>query len=350
MNGKLNAIGLTLLMIASALAGCTTGDPDGDGELGIDTDVLNQMIEDNLQDFINNSSVTVHQTIHYHNNTTYVVDDGDYSTTNHAHFNNTTNVDGGEVVNNHYNTNHYNSSLGGGDGNSAILHGIDFEFNLNELWGNEEVESGQRTNEYNVTWSYYDYLTNDYRNDTFTFSCGVYYLVGSANSSNIVTYWDNNNYYDQAWDDNGYNSTMRDIFHNFAWDSELRFACDESFYGYDSGNNYYSETMYTITIPEGYAFSCRSHYHYSLFYRTGNMSEGSYYEWSLASWNPISIMVDGANTDAHAICIGNSNEASQVWYGNGESFEIDLRFDYLRETHEYRLMFNYELRPVVTTE
>jgi len=72
MNGKLNAIGLTLLMIASALAGCTSGDPDGDGEMGIDTDMLNDLIEDNLQDFINNSSVTVHQEIHYHNNTTYV--------------------------------------------------------------------------------------------------------------------------------------------------------------------------------------------------------------------------------------------------------------------------------------
>ena len=71
---------MVLLMIASALAGCTSGDPDGDGELGIDTDVLNQMIEDNLQDFINNSSVTVHQTVHYHNNTTYV--DNSESSTN----------------------------------------------------------------------------------------------------------------------------------------------------------------------------------------------------------------------------------------------------------------------------
>ena len=294
MNGKLNAIGLTLLMIASALAGCTTGDPDGDGELGIDTDVLNQMIEDNLQDFINNSSVTVHQTIHYHNNTTYVVDDGDYSTTNHAHFNNTTNVDGGEVVNNHYNTNHYNSSLGGGDGNSAILHGIDFEFNLNELWGNEEVESGQRTNEYNVTWSYYDYLTNDYRNDTFTFSCGVYYLVGSANSSNLVTYWENNNYYDQAWDDNGYNSTMRDIFHNFAWESDLRFACDESFYGYDNGNNYYEETIYTFTIPEGYAFSCRSHYAYTFL--TGIKLEEIvvWLNYDYQHWDYVDFVMDGS--------------------------------------------------------
>ena len=69
---KTRAVSMFLLMIASALAGCTSGDPDGDGEMGIDTDVLNQMIEDNLQDFINNTSVTVHQEIHYHNNTTYV--------------------------------------------------------------------------------------------------------------------------------------------------------------------------------------------------------------------------------------------------------------------------------------
>ena len=81
---KTRAVSMVLLMIVSALAGCTSGDPDGDGELGIDTDVLNQMIEDNLQDFINNSSVTVHQTIHYHNNTTNNIDDSDNSV---SHFN-----------------------------------------------------------------------------------------------------------------------------------------------------------------------------------------------------------------------------------------------------------------------
>ena len=59
MNGKLNAIGLTLLMIASALAGCTSGDPDGDGEMGIDAEMLDELIQDNLQDFINNTTVTV---------------------------------------------------------------------------------------------------------------------------------------------------------------------------------------------------------------------------------------------------------------------------------------------------
>ena len=44
MNGKLNAIGLTLLMIASALAGCTSGDPDGMDTSEIDADTL-EMIE-----------------------------------------------------------------------------------------------------------------------------------------------------------------------------------------------------------------------------------------------------------------------------------------------------------------
>ena len=80
---KTRAVSMVLLMIASALAGCTSGDPDGDGEMGIDTDMLNDLIEDNLQDFINNTSVTVHQEIHYHNNTTNNIDDSDNSVSNY---------------------------------------------------------------------------------------------------------------------------------------------------------------------------------------------------------------------------------------------------------------------------
>ena len=68
MNGKLNAVAFTLLMIASALAGCTSGDPDGDGEMGIDADLLDQLIQDNLQDFINNTTVTVNNENHQYTN------------------------------------------------------------------------------------------------------------------------------------------------------------------------------------------------------------------------------------------------------------------------------------------
>ena len=56
---KTRAISMVLLMITSALAGCTSGDPDGDGDMGIDADLLDQLIQDNFQDFINNTTVTV---------------------------------------------------------------------------------------------------------------------------------------------------------------------------------------------------------------------------------------------------------------------------------------------------
>ena len=50
---------MILLMLSASFAGCTSGDPDGDGTSGIDMEILNEMIDDNLQDFINNTSVTV---------------------------------------------------------------------------------------------------------------------------------------------------------------------------------------------------------------------------------------------------------------------------------------------------
>jgi len=53
------AIPMILLMLSASFAGCTSGDPDGDGTSGIDMEILNEMIDDNLQDFINNTSVTV---------------------------------------------------------------------------------------------------------------------------------------------------------------------------------------------------------------------------------------------------------------------------------------------------
>jgi len=62
------AIPMILLMLSASFAGCTSGDPDGDGTSGIDMEILNQMIDDNLQDFINNTSVTVVNN-HYSNET-----------------------------------------------------------------------------------------------------------------------------------------------------------------------------------------------------------------------------------------------------------------------------------------
>ena len=72
--GPMRAIALpiVILMLTATFAGCVGGDPDGDDSSGIDMEILNQMIDDNLQDFINNTTVTVNQDIHYYNNTTVV--------------------------------------------------------------------------------------------------------------------------------------------------------------------------------------------------------------------------------------------------------------------------------------
>ena len=118
---KSKAILMTLAMMSAALAGCT----GSDGVAEIDDATLQELFDDNIQDFMNNTSVTVHQEIHYHNNTTMIIDDGDYSNSVVNEYNNTTNIDGGEVVNN-YEENDYsntNYSLGG--------HGVSFGEGVN---------------------------------------------------------------------------------------------------------------------------------------------------------------------------------------------------------------------------
>jgi len=336
---KTRAVSMVLLMIASALAGCTSGDPDGDGGMGIDTDMLNEMIEDNLQDFINNTSVTVHQEIHYHNNTTVV---NNYDETNNE-YQNTTNVDGEEVVNNNYNTNHYNSSLGGGDGSGSMLHGIDFVFTLQDILGVNE-STADRDNTYTTNYSYYDYFTSEFRNDMFTFNCGVYYIDVSANSSNSSNYWDDSNNFDDAWDDNGYNSTMRDLFNQVAWDSELRYTCDESYDGDE--NDWETVVIYTVTIPEGYAFSCRSSGQVDwLRVFDGNSSDPTDpTEWESAGYPQL--YLDGIRLSKSYNCPDWNQDSGNIWIGGGESMELTF-VDTIQYYHTYRLMFNYELRPVV---
>jgi len=63
---------MILIMMTSTLAGCTGGDPDGGGNDEINMDVLNSLIDDNLQDFINNSSVEVTNNYYDSDNSTTI--------------------------------------------------------------------------------------------------------------------------------------------------------------------------------------------------------------------------------------------------------------------------------------
>jgi len=317
---------MILIMMTSTLAGCTGGDPDSGGE--IDSDALNELIDQNLQDFINNTTITVNQEIHHHNNTTVV---NNYYNSN-TEYNNTTVIDGGEVTNQNYDqsSTYYNASSIGGNGTSnGIIRTIDFVFDLDLLWGNSPIIPGNRTSTYTAIWTYYDYATNSERTDIFTFDCGVYYLVGSANSSNEETYWENNNYYDDAWSDNGFNNTMRDIFHNVANDEDLRFTCDEDFYGYDSGQTQFYEIIYQFTIPEGFALSCLdTNSRAEVFDHNSGQSTGQYtymrvdgVSWHCASW--------------------------QSSIGGEYDMNVTISYNYLYENIDYRLLWSYKLISVL---
>ena len=260
------AIPMILLMLSASFAGCTSGDPDGDGTSGIDMEILNEMIDDNLQDFINNTSVTINQEIHYHNNTTYIVDDGTYQDIVNNNFNNTTNVDGGEVVNNNYDQSENSWNIGGasfGEGVNGSVSGggimfvTHLEFTAMDLFPDYQPPDDPQNNDFTYTFTYYDYLTNSQRTDTFTYPCSVFYVVGSqsSNNSSQVSWWqDNNNYYN-AWEQM-YNTTIADMFQEAANAQSIQQVCNDEFTGLvplADGTDGWNYNFLSIDIPEGYA-------------------------------------------------------------------------------------------------
>ena len=363
MNGKLNAIGLSLLMIASALAGCTSGDPDGDGEMGIDTDVLNQMIEDNLQDFINNSSVTVHHTIHQHNNTTVV--NNYYQTTNE--YQNTTNVEGQDVTN-HYANNYSYGGIGGGNGSASNLYLLDIQFNLSTLMPDGIEVIDYRNNTIDYEYEYYDYLTNEERTDTFTIQCSDYYLIGSQsdNSSFVVSYWqDNDNYWD-AWVDQN-NQTIANMLQDASYNSEVRETCDEN---YNTGYGDYDDLLlFEIPIPAGVAIrgdlnGGQNEYvwWYAEAYRQQGNWDGNDYVYNLViqdddrEWSSYYHPDERSNNHWQAFNVDYEFETMSInyyamgWTGGDEDSVLSVYVNNIFPDYEYRLVVYFEMSSVVPLE
>jgi len=332
---------MILIMMTSTLAGCTGGDPDSGGEM--DSDAINDLIDQNLQDFINNTTITVNQEIHHHyyNNTT--VNEGDLTNNDYTvGYNNTTVIEGGEVTNQNYDqsSTYYNASSIGGNGTSnSIIRTIDFTFDLDFIWGSTPIIPGNRTNTYTTTWTYYDYATNSERTDTFTFVCGVYYLVGSANSSNEETYWENSNYYDDAWSDNGYNNTMRDIFSNIAWNEDLRWECDEDFYGNQQNSDYDNVVVYNFTIPQGYAMLCLHDGERPALFEQMNIAEDDGTQRWTQTGDYGSIRIDGVS-----IYCGSYYFKSM---GGEYDMNVLIIMSNLEENTDYRLIYTYQLVQVL---
>ena len=335
--------------MTSTLAGCTGGDPDSGGEM--DTDAINDLIDANLQDFINNTTITVNQEIHHHyyNNTT--VYEGD--STNNAYnteYNNTTVIDGGEVTNENYDqsTTYFNSSSSGG----SILQLIDITFTLDDLLNVEEIDFRNNTFSYNYT--YYDYLTNEDRNDTFSMSCSNFYLVGSGNSSSgIVSYWTDSSGYENAWD-SIYNNTVRDLLGSIANDDWLREICDEDYY---EGEDYHNNLLlHQIIVPEGLAMKCA--YSSSSSYNTPVLA---YFYWNdySSSWDdynnryePGAIVYPSGDSFYGQPFHISMNYLSTPWNcddgyaGGSEDTSVSIQVSNIAAGYEYRLQLYYEFIPV----
>ena len=384
MNTKMNAIAMTLLMIASALAGCTSGDPDGDGTSGIDMEILNEMIDDNLQDFINNTSVTINQEIHYHNNTTYIVDDGDYSSTTNVEYNNTTINEGDQTSTNNYNNqteNDYsalNYSFGGVSGGNGsgggTLYLLDIQFTLEDLMP-DWAEIDHRNNTIDYAYTYYDYLTNEDRTDVFTINCIDYYLVGSQsnNTNEQVSYWqDYDNYWD-AWVDQ-YNQTIANMLQQAANDYypsnggvddyHVRVACDEN---YNPGGGFDDLLLFEIPLPAGVAlagvytvnFWGLSEYvwayeNYNSVY-LGN-SEWSHNGYGDMKWSDDYYPSTSHNYDHNAFSVQFEFETiswsyyNGGWVGGDEASILNVNVNNIYPGYEYRLIAYFTMSPAVPLE
>ena len=364
------AILIVLTMLTTGLAGCTS-DPDGGGNDGIDSDALDDLFDEYFQDFVNNTSITVIN--HYHNNTTYVVDDGDYSTTIVNEYNNTTINEGDETSTNNYNNqteNDYSSlnySFGGasfGTGANGSVSGSSMmfvahvTFTAMDLFPDYEI-TDYRNNTFVYDYTYYDYLTNSYRNDTFSFSCQVFYLVGSMSNGSSVSYWENNNYYQDAWQDQ-YNSTIADMLQSAAWNSGVRSTCDEDYAAtmpIKDGTDGWGYTFLSIDIPQGYAiqylqldsmhlwygcnddlqdYDCRhseEHRNHGLtqFYTySGGPSPYHAYQYYYGGWSNLSIDFE---LRFHVDSYGEGHGSYSVW-----------------PTSEYEFTLYYQFVPVIPVE
>ena len=340
---KKSAISLVLIMLTGSLAGCLAGDSDGVPEISLTDEDISGLFDDYFMDFVNNSSVTVVNEIHYHNNTTIV--EGDDSSTN-------------SVV--------YNSN--GTSGSDYPYYILDVTLG-SDSFEEDPVEAPDYSSVFfNATWYYYDFSSGGYRNGEFSVSCGNYYLfVGlesSNNSSGFLnnrSFWENSSYYYDAWL-NIHNQTIIDILQNFASETYVQSTCGASHYVQNNQDLTISYD-YSIEIPEGFVLSCvgavnnEQSYQLTTFYRSEYFDEDYYGEgvndgtWRVYGGNNLNRVSDSNGQRWSEISLTMTVDEfphiCQRFAGNGEQSEFRLTVTY-DVAFEVRVLFYYQLIPIQT--
>lgn len=204
-------------MLSSSLSGCISGD-DGELQVELSDEQVENIVDEYFTDFINNTSVTVN----------------DYTSTS----TNTT-------------TNHFSN------GSMAIQHQqyyvLDFFFNKSDFVTSSPQEIDYINRTFQVNYTAYNYSTNDTSEGIITLSCSGYYLVGLL-TENPTSYWNNSNNYQEAWDDS-FNSTVATLYYENRYSSYVRNICDPNYSNTSPGSTNLID-LYEIDIPQGKAIQC----------------------------------------------------------------------------------------------
>jgi hypothetical protein len=203
---------LTLVLISASLAGCTSG-ADGQAQVELTDDQVDDIMDEYFQDFVNNTTVTINDetsNVYYQN--------GSIST----------------------------------QSNYFI---VDYTFTKSDLFA-APVEVDHMNNTFEAIYVEYNVSTNQNTTYTYQLDCIGYYLVGIQTTP--VPYWENSANYDTAWA-NSYNSTIADLYQDYAYQTAVRWACDENYNpnGSQTGSTEIL-TILDITIPAGKGLMCEN--------------------------------------------------------------------------------------------
>jgi hypothetical protein len=210
MKKPLFLVGLMLMM---SLAGCIGNDDSGTVQVELTDEQLDSIMDDYFQDFVNNTTITIN-------------DETDSS------------------------TNYYtNGTLSP----QVEYYVVDYRFTRNDVMG---ISPGidHMNNTFTAEYREYNYSENNESVYSYELDCLGYYLVGLATTP--VPYWQDSSNYMLAWQ-NEYNNTIAELYRDYAYQSFVRAACDETYTGNGSNSGSLEPvTLFEIEIPAGKAIMC----------------------------------------------------------------------------------------------
>ena len=377
---KGNALSLGIIMLLSSMAGCIAGNNDGVPEVSLSDEDITGLFDDYFMDFVNNSSVTVINEIHYHNNTTYVTNEN----------NDITNNEGDSITENTYQTDYTNYSLEGlgnntGNGNE-ILFVMHLEFNASDI-APELVprnDDDPRLRTFNFTKSFYGFVFVDGSNGgngsntsnggdgpnggngsngwyeqqlidiTHEISCSIFYqFEGQVNieengySSNLYgdgTFWDNPYAYRDYWGHvYGWNNSQQTSQMTY-WDYQTAGYnssdhCNPTWYPWVAVS--YVANIGQIEVPFGYMISGSVVEYYHGLDEDYILQNNTISSESMVDWHHDVIRFTRQS--------GMSTFGIMEQYGGWDNLtvSIDLELHRLYENSEFEVTVIYSFTPVI---